>query len=350
MINLKKDKINYKLLNILLFITIICLLFLIKDIWINLIKKLTEIIWPFIIAFAIAYALHPYKKKLEKKDVPPWLSTLIVLTSSIGLLFGLIITIGPLIYEQGLLFLSNIATFISNLTIKYNIELNIIQEAITKISTNILNNIGNQITIKILNFFISSVEIIATILITFFVSIYLLIDMDKIRIFIRKNLKNKQTLNYIEKLDFEIQNYFVGFFKNMLCQFIEYTSIFFIIGHPNFLIFGILASVSNIIPYFGGIITNIIFVIISSVISPNLTMWTLLICIICPQIDAYILAPKIYHKTNNIHPLINIFAIFTGSILFGFWGLVIAEPIAVIILTTYKYYKKDIKIIKKLKK
>lgn len=39
--------------------------------------------------------------------------------------------------------------------------------------------------------------------------------------------------------------------KNVVVQMIEYTIIFLIIGHPNYLILGVLSGVSAIIPWFG---------------------------------------------------------------------------------------------------
>ena len=63
---------------------------------------------------------------------------------------------------------------------------------------------------------------------------------------------------------------------------------------------------------------------------------------ICPNIDGYIISPKVYGKTNKLHPLVNIFAVFAGGILAGFWGIVISLPIAIIIIATYKFFKEDI--------
>ena len=74
---------------------------------------------------------------------------------------------------------------------------------------------------------------------------------------------------------------------------------------------------------------------------------------ICPNIDGYIIGPKVYGKTNQLHPLINIFAVFAGGILGGFWGIVISLPITIILIATYKFFKEDIdnkiSVIKELK-
>ena len=71
-------------------------------------------------------------------------------------------------------------------------------------------------------------------------------------------------------------------------------------------------------------------------------MKKLIVCLICPQLDSYVIAPRVYGKTNNIHPLVNIFAVFAGGILWGFFGILIALPVTIIIMTTFKYFRKDI--------
>ena len=156
-------------------------------------------------------------------------------------------------------------------------------------------------------------------------------------------LENKKRIfAYVKRLDIEINNYFVGLLKNILIQFFEYTIVFFLIGHPNYLILGILAAVTTIIPYFGGLVINILALVIASVISTKLFILTLIVCIICPNIDGYIIGPKVYGKTNKLHPLVNIFAVFAGGILGGFWGILMSLPIAIIIIATIKFFKEDI--------
>lgn len=341
---MKNNRINYKLVNIALFVTIICLIYLIRDLWLGVAGKILEILFPFIIAFGIAYALHPIAKKIENSGFPKWLSVLIVTVISLGFLVTIIILVVPMLYEQILLLLTNISTLITDLSTKYEINLGVLQSSITDISTNVIKTLGKYISDGALNIVNSTINFGTAFIIVLFVSIYLLSDMDKIRKFIKKILgsKNRKKYKYIKTLDKEVTNYFSGLGKNIIIQFIEYTTIFFLIGHPNYLILGVLASCSTIIPIFGGLIVNIIALLIASVISAKLFWLTLIVCCVCPQIDAYIIAPKVYGKTNNIHPLISIFAVFAGGILGGFIGIVVSLPITIIIITTFKFFRNDI--------
>lgn len=341
---MNKNKINFRLVNFTILIFAIFLIYSVKGLWMGAIDKILAILFPFLISFAIAYALYPVLKKLMGKGLPKWLSVLIVSLLSFGLFILLIILVIPLLYEQTLLFISNFSTFLTDLSSKYEVNFGELQSTLSEFSTNLIKEFGNSVSAGAMGIINASFSFFASFIVIIFVSIYILIDMDKIRNAVKNYLKQKKkkTYNYVKLLDKEITNYFAGMGKNMLYQLIEYTSVFFLIGHPNYLLLGVLSAVTNLIPYFGGFIINILALIIASVISTKLTILTLIVCLICPQLDSYVIAPRVYGKTNNIHPLVNIFAVFAGGILWGFFGILIALPVTIIIMTTFKYFRKDI--------
>ena len=106
---MKKDRINFKLVNILLIVSIVCLLYLIRDLWIGIVAKIIGMLFPFILAFAIAYALYPFVKKLMNAGFPKWLSVGLVVFILIGFLSLILILVVPMLYDQVVLFLSNIS-------------------------------------------------------------------------------------------------------------------------------------------------------------------------------------------------------------------------------------------------
>ena len=338
------NKINYKLLNILLVVAIIYIIYTIRGLWIGILEKVIAVLLPFIIAFAVSYALRPYSKKLENCGLPKWLAIGIIYFILFGFIIILGITVVPMLYDQTVLFLSNISVVITDISSKFEIDLGILQESISSISTDILKNIGSSISSGAISILNASIGVITNIIIIFAASIYFLWDMDKIREWVKKNLKRrrKRMFEYVKALDEAINNYFNGLLRTILIQFIEYTIVFFIIGHPNYLVLSILAAVTTIIPYFGGLLVNILAIIIAAVVSPKLLILTILVCIICPNIDGYIIGPKVYGKTNQLPALINIFAVFAGGIIAGFWGIVVSLPIAITIITTYRFFESDI--------
>jgi predicted PurR-regulated permease PerM len=67
-----------------------------------------------------------------------------------------------------------------------------------------------------------------------------------------------------------------------------------------------------------------------------------IICVIFPQIDGYLIIPKIYGKTNKVPALLSIFAVFAGGVLGGFIGILIALPITIILQCVYRNYDEEI--------
>ena len=339
-----KDKINFKLLNILIIVAIVCLLYSISGLWLGIVSNIFKIVAPFVLAFALAYVIYPLVKKLIDAGSPKWLAILTVCILGVGSLLVIIILTVPLLYEQILLFLSNISVFLSDLSTKYEINFGSLQSALSDFSTNIISNIGSSISNGAISAVNASVNVLTTGIVVVCAAIYFLIDMNKIRSSIKKYFyeKNRKTASYLKKLDEELTKYIGGMGLNIVIQMIEYTLAFLIIGHPNYLILGILSGISAIIPWFGGFLVAVISLLVSSVISTKMFILTAIICIVCPTLDGNVIGPKVYGKTNSLHPLLVIFAVSAGGIIAGFWGIVLSLPVAIAIKTTYNFYKKDI--------
>lgn len=339
-----KDKLNYKLLNILIIVAIVCLLYSISGLWLGIVSNIFKIIAPFALAFALAYVIYPLVKKLIDAGSPKWLAILTVCILGVGSLLVIIILTVPLLYEQILLFLSNISVFLSDLSTKYEINFGSLQSALSDFSTNIISNIGSSISNGAISAVNASVNVVTTGIVVVCAAVYFLIDMNKIRSSIKKYFyeKNRKTASYLKKLDEELTKYLGGMGLNIVIQMIEYTLAFLIIGHPNYLILGILSGISAIIPWFGGFLVAVISLLVSSVISTKMFILTAIICIVCPTLDGNVIGPKVYGKTNSLHPLLVIFAVSAGGIIAGFWGIVLSLPVAIAIKTTYNFYKKDI--------
>ena len=342
--------INIKLINLVLIAILIWILVATREFWLWSFGKIIEILMPFIIAFALAYIAYPFLKYMEKKGIPKWLGVGIIVILFVGFVALILALLVPLVYDQVISLLSNAIKFIQDISIKYEIDLNYIQSSFSNLNS-ILVDFGKFISDSAFHIIAKSIGIGTISIIAFFTGIYFLLDMDQIRKETRDFFKrrSKKTFNYVKALDIEMKNYCIGLSKYILVQLVEYILVFYLIGHPYFLILGILAAFTTIIPYFGGIFTNIIALVTALVVSPKLFVLTLIVSIVLPNIDGYFWSPRIYGKTNNIHPIISIFGVFAGGALFGVTGIIIALPVTIILSQTYKYYKSDIKKLKKRK-
>ncbi len=341
-----KDKLNFKLLNVLIFAALIYLALDTMSYWGGFISTIFSIILPFLIAFGIAYSLYPIVKKLKMKGLSNRLSVTIVSVSVIFIIIGLIAITVPLVYDQLVLLSKTVGKVITDFSSKFEINLGDFQTTINAVLDDLIKSVGKYVSDGTFDFVGKSVGFVTNAIIILIVSIYFLADMEKIRNEVKslltRNKKKRKTYNYVRVLDRELGQYLNGLAIFIGIQFVEYSLLFRIIGHPNWLLLGILASLTTVIPYFGGLITNIIAVILSSVVSTKLFIATLIVCFIFPNIDGYIISPKVYGKTNNIDPLWTIFAVIAGGALFGIIGIMISLPVYIALNCTFQFYKEDI--------
>ena len=340
-----KNKINYKWVNILCICMIIYLLFLMRNVWLGVLSKIFAILLPFIIAFGVSYVLYPFLKFLMSKKIPKGVSVFIIVFV-ILLIIGLTLYfVVPLFFNQLINLLSSLDEVSNDIASKYGIDTKMVNDTINKYSNKIIKWIGEIIASgSFIGVLSKSVDYLSKFVIISIVSIYFLLDMSKVRSKIKGFLirHDKKKYHMISNMDKEITSYLKGLGIFMVIQFFEYTLLFLIIGHPNFLLLGVLACITTVIPYFGGILTNVIALIIASVVSPKVFILTLIITLVFPNIDGYIISPKIYGKTNELPPLLTIFAVFAGGTLFGFSGIVIAVPLTIMIMAIIKSYKSEI--------
>jgi len=339
-----KDKLNFRLLNTLILMGIIYIVIATSGYWSGIIFKIINIILPFFFAFVLAYILHPFVKRLEAKGVRRSLA----LTTVIVVFFLIIVAILgltlPAIYDQLVSFSKTITKALTNISGNFDLNLGDYQETITSTLNDLIKNLGSYISDGTIDILGKSVNFLTDTIIVLIVGIYLLIDMDKIRKFIKKYLRpHQKAYDYVKTLDDQMGNYLHGLAIFMLVQLIEYSVLFKIVGHPSWLLLGVLACVTTIIPYFGGLFTNIIACVTASVISPQLFIATLIITLVFPNVDGYVISPHIYGKTNNINPILVIFAAGVCSSLFGLFGIALGLPIYLLVRTTWSFFNQDIK-------
>ncbi len=339
-----KNKLNFKLINMAILVLIVYLLYGTGHLWTGIINTILSIFGPFIIAFGIAYALYPFLKLLQNKGIPKGIGIIIIISIFTAILASVLFVITPLLYDQLSSLFSSIISFFNEISSKFDLDFESLQYTLNTTFNDIIKDVSTYVSDGAITFISVSMGVITTILITFSATIYFLSDMGKIRKSFAKYLrrKNRRTFKFFKILDNEMKNYLNGFVKIMFITLIEYTLAFYIIGHPDALLLGFLACIATLIPYFGGMMTNVVAVITAFVISPALFIRTLILFLVLSALDGYLINPWVYGKTNAIHPVVVILSVFAGGILFGVVGVIISLPVAIIVIATAKFYKETV--------
>ena len=103
---------------------------------------------------------------------------------------------------------------------------------------------------------------------------------------------------------------------------------------------GVLAIVSGltvIIPFFGPIIAMIPVLAVTAVTAGDRLLFVFVATILVQQVALNVLSPRIMSKSIGIHPIFVFFALLMGAKVAGFWGVVLAMPVAGVLNTFGRY-------------
>lgn len=346
-------QVNKRLVNILLLLLIIVVgIYLIPPV-LNVVRIIFIALSPLLIAFLLAFILNPLISKLEKRGINRSVAIIVIYSLIVvGVAFLIFGVLKPAVDRLG-----DISLGIENIFNQIGELLNL---DTTEIKMYVVNMIGELVN-SINNFFTASGgsvgevwEFFVGFIIVFIVGSIFLYNFENYKGRLKNFLtsKNKEkTYDLINNIDTELTNYLVAELLIAVIQFIEYTTLILILSifNPVLLnyavLVGIVAAILSLIPYLGGYF-SIIFtgIILMSIPNPAYPILGLLIfMIIFPQLDAYVINPKIYNKKLNINPIITIGIILVSSSLFGIAGAILSIPFYVIFAIVYSSYKTSIK-------
>ncbi|WP_181308306.1 AI-2E family transporter [Rufibacter sp. XAAS-G3-1] len=139
----------------------------------------------------------------------------------------------------------------------------------------------------------------------------------------------RETLQQITKV---AAQYLVGRLISMAFLAVCYAIGFSIIGVKNALLISLIAVLPTIIPYVGSIIGGI-FPILMAFVSGSTGMVIPVVCVIVAAqvIDNNLIEPIVMGNKLNISPIMTIFAIVLGELIWGIPGMILFEPLFAII-------------------
>ena len=144
------------------------------------------------------------------------------------------------------------------------------------------------------------------------------------------------------------KNYFVGQFLVTLFVFLTTwgTGVLTGLKFPflNALAAGICEAIPNIGPVLSGIISGALALAFGSS-RFDLPNWQFLLiiiaCVILIQLlQNWLISPLIIGKKMDLHPLLVLAGMIVFSIIFGFWGMILAVPMMGTIREIYRYFNR----------
>ena len=311
------------------------------------IYSVSAILTPFIASIIIAYFFDPLMLKFEKKGVKRiWTVSIVVGIFSIILITGLLKLI-PALFVQIQQFIITIPKYEQYIAINMLPKIDLL---ISKIDPKLSEEVHTQlmgfsskffeyIVLIIRNIFNSSIAVLNIIGLVFFMPIlvfYLLRDwpaMVKVFISLFPLSYKGIILEQFKQIDLVLSAYVRGQINVCLILSLFYVMSLSILGLNYALLVGIIAGCLAIIPYLGLVAGGTICALVALFQFSDLkyVYITLVIFFTGHLLESSIITPKLVGEKVGLHPVWVIFSLMSGGVLFGFWGIFFAIPIAAIL-------------------
>ncbi|WP_027339366.1 AI-2E family transporter [Halonatronum saccharophilum] len=335
--NTKMFKIGY---GILLLFLIIYVGSLISWIFNPFVVIFETLFIPLILAGFLFYLLRPLVKIMENK-LSKTISIILLFFGLICIIISLLIVIGPILQRQFYSLINSIPFIVSEIqrglmniqqseTIqRYGLNETLNLDGVIFEIGDLINRLGKVFATEIANIIGAVANAVLALLIVPFILFYLLKEGEKFGESVLKifNEKKRDDIQSIFKgIDKTLSAYIQGQGIVCLCVGLLCYIIFLIVGLDYALLLGVIAGVTNIIPYFGPWIGTVPAVIVALVQSPMMGLVVLMLVAIIQQIESSIIAPQVIGKKLKIHPIIIIFLILIVGRLMGLIGMILAVP------------------------
>ena len=318
---------------------------------------LKPVVLPFIAAFLVAYLFSPLVDKLHRIGLPRWLSIGIVF---IGI--GVIVTLAiwyvvPLVWQQLIYARDSIPagihwlnyTFLPWVSQTFNVEaMEIDTEQISKvvmeyIQTNYSADSIQSVVLRVAQSGLNFIQIGGVVVLIPIIAFYFLLDWDRMLESLRRLIPRhyeKTTLGIVGECHNVLGAFVKGQFLVMFLLGVVYAVGLQLIGLEGGLIIGMVAGLASIIPYLGfgvGIIAAVIATLFQFGIDWTHLALVIIVFMIGQAIEGYILQPFLLGDKIGLSPVAVVFAVLAGAQLAGFLGMLIALPVAAVIVVLLRH-------------
>ncbi|MGS0705950.1 chloramphenicol efflux transporter CxpE [Acinetobacter sp. ANC 3781] len=318
---------------------------------------LKPVVLPFVAAFLVAYLFSPLVEKLHKIGLPRWLAISFVFVG-----IGVVLTLAmwylvPLVWQQLMYARDSIPagihwlnyTFLPWVSQTFSVEQMEIdtQQMSTVVMEYIQTNYSadsiQAMVLKVAQSGLNFIQIGGTVVLIPIIAFYFLLDWDRMLDSFRRLIPRpyeKSTLHIVGECHQVLGAFVKGQFLVMFLLGTVYAVGLQVIGLEVGLIIGMVAGLASIIPYLGfavGIIAAVIATLFQFGIDWMHLALVLVVFMIGQAVEGYILQPFLLGDKIGLSPVAVVFAVLAGAQLAGFLGMLIALPVAAVIVVLLRH-------------
>ncbi|MGI8316050.1 AI-2E family transporter [Halobacillus mangrovi] len=302
----------------------------------HILVMIGRVVLPFIIALVLSLLLHPLVRWLEKAGLPRSLAILLIFIVFFTFVSMAVYRGFPHLLEQLKLLteqLPQISETYQKWTKEFYAQTERFPDGIHEKLDGTFSQFEEWLTEKVMTIItgISGVfNMIVLIAVIPVMTFYFLKDYKTIGQWLLSLLPatwQEEAKRLTKELNHSLGGYIRGQLFISLFIGVLATVGFWLVGLPYPLVLGVIAGVTNIIPYFGPLLGAVPAVIVAITISIQTLVFSLLVVIVIQLIEGNLLSPYIMGKSIHIHPLFIILALLAGGELAGVPGLILAVPV-----------------------
>ena len=370
---MEENKFDFKFLNKVMYVGAFILLCLALKAF-GLLDKAVELLvalTPFYIGVIICWISKPLANRLRKMGLSKGISATIALIIIFAIIILALSYIIPVLVSELTQFIKEVPSMYTSIASKVNSFLMEKFNLEYKLPSSLgeIDFLSGDMIQNVLNYSIDTAQKTGSFLISvvtaIIISFFMVKDMDRTKnsfiVLASKNGKNANRYKMLVEMDEILNSYIRGLLLDSIIVGIMTTILCLILQLKYAVIFGIMITLLNLIPYIGAVISYCITSLYAFTVGgPVLAIITFVASFIIQMIDANILQPNIIAKSVKLHPVIVICGMLVFERLFGIIGMVIAMPVLALVKIFIKYKfninfdtdednKKKIKSIKKNK-
>ena len=321
---------------------------------------LQPILTPFLIGALLGYMGDPIADRLEHKGLSRTMSVVVVFGVFLSLMLTILVIVVPLLARQTVSFVHSIPETLAWIQgvilpwLQVNFSLDVEFFEVEKLKSTVLDhwqNASGFVTQLIKKMTASSIAMITTaanIMIIPVVTFYLLRDWDVMVAHIQDSLP-KNVAPTIVKLTKESDEVLGAFLKGQLSVMAALGVIYAIglslVGLQFALLIGVVAGLASIVPYLGPIIGIVVAGVAVLIQFPD--AWHIFgvaaVFGVGQLLEGMWLTPWLVGDRIGLHPVAVIFAIMAGGQLFGFVGILLALPVASVLMVIFRHLHQSYK-------
>ncbi|MDH3354321.1 MAG: AI-2E family transporter [Chromatiales bacterium] len=316
-----------------------------------LLYLLSPVLTPFLVGAILAYIADPLTDRLELKGLSRDRAVLLVFSVLTFLGLAMLVVLVPLIQQQLTLFISKLPHYINWLqkegipalqqSLPFGLDFNAVLEQLKQQVEG-----GGKAVFSVISVLsqsgITLLGWLANLLLIPLVSFYLLRDWDPFVAHIHQLVPRKHA-DVVAKLARESDDVLANFFRGQLMVMSVLAAIYtvglWIVGLEFSLLIGLTAGMISFVPYLG-LIVGMVIAAIAAVMQFHELAPVLYVAIIfggAQLLEGFVLTPLLLGDKIGLHPVVVIFAVLAGGELFGFFGVLLALPVAAVVMVLLRH-------------